>query len=147
MRRRATLPHPIGCSTIAVPGLSFQVRNGDWASPRGHGHRKTLILRLSVAVLGTGRRTRYALLHADRSRPSAPRRHDWDCFSMVWTVKNDCIILRRLVPVSSTPRGASTSGLSTRCSSGRLTTIECDGVLILRRASRLDAFSGYPIRM
>ena len=28
VRRRATLPHPIGCSTIAVPGLSFRVRNG-----------------------------------------------------------------------------------------------------------------------
>ena len=28
MRRRATLPHPLGCSTIAVPGLSFRVRNG-----------------------------------------------------------------------------------------------------------------------
>ena len=28
MRRRATLPHPVGCSTIAVPGLSFRVRKG-----------------------------------------------------------------------------------------------------------------------
>ena len=28
MRRRATLPHPVECSTIAVPGLSFRVRNG-----------------------------------------------------------------------------------------------------------------------
>ena len=28
MRRRATLPHPVGCSTIAVPGLSFRVRHG-----------------------------------------------------------------------------------------------------------------------
>ena len=28
MRRRATLPHPLGCSTIAVQGLSFRVRNG-----------------------------------------------------------------------------------------------------------------------
>ena len=28
MRRRATLPHPLECSTIAVPGLSFRVRNG-----------------------------------------------------------------------------------------------------------------------
>ena len=27
-RRRATLPHPLGCSTIAVQGLSFRVRNG-----------------------------------------------------------------------------------------------------------------------
>ena len=28
VRRRATLPHPVECSTIAVPGLSFRVRNG-----------------------------------------------------------------------------------------------------------------------
>ena len=28
MRRRATLPHPLECSTIAVPGLSFRVRKG-----------------------------------------------------------------------------------------------------------------------
>ena len=28
MRRRATLPHPLECSTIAVLGLSFRVRNG-----------------------------------------------------------------------------------------------------------------------
>ena len=28
VRRRATLPHPVGCSTIAVPGLSFRVRKG-----------------------------------------------------------------------------------------------------------------------
>ena len=34
MRRRATLPHPAGCSTIAVPGLSFQVRNGTGRLPR-----------------------------------------------------------------------------------------------------------------
>ena len=58
MRRRATLPHPSECSTIAAPGLSFRVRNGTgrltWAmtaakpqptKPRpkrgsGHGTRK-----------------------------------------------------------------------------------------------------------
>ena len=28
MRRRATLPHPLECSTIAAPGLSYRVRNG-----------------------------------------------------------------------------------------------------------------------
>ena len=27
-RRRATLPHPLECSTIAAPGLSYRVRNG-----------------------------------------------------------------------------------------------------------------------
>ena len=33
MRRCATLPHPVGCSTIAVPGLSFRVRNGSGRLP------------------------------------------------------------------------------------------------------------------
>ena len=28
VRRRATLPHPLECSTIAAPGLSYRVRNG-----------------------------------------------------------------------------------------------------------------------
>ena len=28
LRRRVTLPHPAGCSTITVPGLSFRVRKG-----------------------------------------------------------------------------------------------------------------------
>ena len=33
VRRRATLPRPVGCSTIAVPGLSFRVRNGSGRLP------------------------------------------------------------------------------------------------------------------
>ena len=33
VRRCATLPHPVGCSTIAVPGLSFRVRNGSGRLP------------------------------------------------------------------------------------------------------------------
>ena len=52
MRRRATLPHPLGCSTIAVPGLSFRVRNGVRASHLGHGRRKSSIL--LPALTGTG---------------------------------------------------------------------------------------------
>src|SRR3712207_4476616 len=46
-----------------------------------------------------------------------------------------------LVPVGSAHRGACTPGLSTWSSSTAL-----KGELVLRRASRLDAFSGYPIR-
>ena|SRR5688572_27548278 len=51
-----------------------------------------------------------------------------------------------LVPVNSTPCGASISGLSTQCSAGGLTPLTGEGVLILRQVSRLDAFSGYPFR-
>jgi len=46
-----------------------------------------------------------------------------------------------LVPVSSTPCGASTPGLSTWWSSTAL-----KGALVSRWVSRLDAFSGYPVR-
>ena len=52
-----------------------------------------------------------------------------------------------LVPVGSrAPRGASTSGLSTRSSGGGLSPHGGRGNLILKQASRLDAFSGYPFR-
>src|SRR5215471_19106552 len=49
--------------------------------------------------------------------------------------------VERLVPVSCAGCPASTSGLSTWWSS---TALERD--LVLRRVSRLDAFSGYPVR-
>ena len=51
-----------------------------------------------------------------------------------------------LVPVSSTRCHASTSGLSTQSSSWGPYRVNPEGDLILRRASRLDAFSGYPFR-
>ena len=51
-----------------------------------------------------------------------------------------------LVPVSSARRHASTSGLSTQSSSWGPYQVNPEGVLILRRASRLDAFSGYPFQ-
>ena len=50
-----------------------------------------------------------------------------------------------LVLVSFTPHGASTSNLSTGWSSPPLQDLR-RGELILRLASRLDAFSGYPFR-
>jgi len=54
-----------------------------------------------------------------------------------WFVKP----VERLGPVSCTRCRASTSGLSTWWSSTALW-----GDLVLRRVSRLDAFSGYPVR-
>src|SRR5262249_48695836 len=51
-----------------------------------------------------------------------------------------------LVPVSCTRCRASTSGLSTQSSSWGPYLVNPEGDLILRRASRLDAFSGYPFR-
>ena len=127
MRRRATLPHPVGCSTIAVPGLSFRVRNGtgrlSWAMAAAN-------LGLSAGKRGfppacggsgTGQWTRCVLLLTDRARVRTvlpvrlrgalpgPAPHT---LAGVWM----WVASRPLVPVGSTPRGASTSGLSTTCS-------------------------------
>ena len=57
-----------------------------------------------------------------------------------------CQALGLLVPVSCTPCGASTSGLSTQSSGWGPYHHGGVGGLILRRASRLDAFSGYLFR-
>ena len=57
-----------------------------------------------------------------------------------------CQALGLLVPVSCTPCGASTSGLSTQSSGWGPYPLVVVGGLILRQASRLDAFSGYPFR-
>ena len=65
-RRRATLPHPLECSTIAAPGLSYRVRNGTGrltramttAKPRSRNdsQNKAAIpaIQLSCGGLGTG---------------------------------------------------------------------------------------------
>ena len=65
-RRRATLPHPLECSTIAAPGLSYRVRNGTGrltramttAKPRSRNdsQNKATIpaIQLSCGGLGTG---------------------------------------------------------------------------------------------
>src|SRR5258706_12914923 len=59
-----------------------------------------------------------------------------------WTLKMRAIKpIERLVPVSYTHYCASTPGLSTWWS-----TTVLKGILVLRWVSRLDAFSGYPVR-
>ena len=60
----------------------------------------------------------------------------------VWTLKMRAIKpIERLVPVSYMRCRTSTPGLSTWSSSTVL-----KGILVLRWVSRLDAFSGYPVR-
>ena len=43
LRRRVTLPHPAGCSTITVPGLSFRVRKGTGRHTWAMATAKTMI--------------------------------------------------------------------------------------------------------
>ncbi len=52
----------------------------------------------------------------------------------------------RLVLVSCRPHSLSTPSLSNSSSTSGLQGAYAPGDLILRQASRLDAFSGYPIR-
>jgi hypothetical protein len=62
--------------------------------------------------------------------------------SALWTLKMRAIKpIERLVPVSYMHYCTSTPGLSTWSSSTVL-----KGMLVLRWVSRLDAFSGYPVR-
>lgn len=56
------------------------------------------------------------------------------------------LVVGVLVPVSSAHYCVSTSGLSTHWSGGCLHNQVVVGNVILKQASRLDAFSGYPFR-
>ena len=149
MRQRATLPHPLECSTIAVPGLSFQVRNGGWASPRGYDHRKIIFtyqkffLILQVDCKKTGQWTRLRYRFNSWIQVNV---HSHAIQNVLQTDRKECIALQRLVRVSSTPHRASTSRLSSTSSLCRFPNIQVHGTLILENASRLDAFSGYRIR-
>ena len=109
--RCPTLPQPIGCSTIGAAGLSFQVRNGGWAFPRCYDHHKIGCSTLSpLLVVG---------VWVDRGLYSG-----CGCFACLFCCSPVGWVLFSvgpLVPVGSrAPRGASTSGLSTRSSGGGL---------------------------
>ncbi len=72
----------------------------------------------------------------------APLIHSGLDLAILWTLKMRAIKpIERLVPVSCMHYCTSTSGLSTWWSSTVL-----KGMLVLRWVSRLDAFSGYPVR-
>ena len=152
VRRCPTLPHPPGCSTIGAVGLSFRVRNGTGRFP----HAMTAVTLLPVpcarfwAVVG------------------------WEIFGLqlwclvvillCWFLEQGFVVREPhsgrvqcvVCGVSCWPIStgqlheslvlASTSGLSTQWSGWGPLTHNVYGNLILKRASRLDAFSGYPIR-
>ena len=111
--RCPTLPHPPRCSTIGACGLSFQVRNGCWAFPRGYDHHKMVqpyslecpqcVCRASSVRVGV-------CVGCD---PHSGDEHPWMSVNRLWLM---CVFsVGPLVPVGSrAPRGASTSGLSTR---------------------------------
>ncbi len=131
VRRRATLPHPVGCSTIAVPGLSFRVRNGTgrltgpWP-PQIFSYTVGNNVPPACGGLGTGQRTRICrcfVLWPDNAHCRLVSFAGGRCGPTArgWNVS---VAFRPLVPVGSTPRGASTSGLSTTCSAWGLQELE-----------------------
>ena len=131
VRRRATLPHPVGCSTIAVPGLSFRVRNGTGRLTWAMAAANLLLYGQTLGSAGLwrpGNRTAdadmsmFRLVARQCSLPS-----DAVCRRKMRSPKesgNVGVAFRPLVPVGSTPRGASTSGLSTTCSAWGLQELE-----------------------
>ena len=149
------------------PGLSFRVRKGTgrltWAMTtakpiqRSDGNHRTGGTETSHTTdsdrggPGTGQRTRAKTLHRYRHRdhkkqhslPSNEKPPQDE--TQPNRIGRMCRV-RPLVPVGSTPRGTSTSGLSNTCSTCGLQAPKCQGILILEQASRLDAFSGYPSR-
>ena len=100
------------------------------ASPLGHGRRKSVIIIPYASRAGglwwVGDRMVDACVLKDRSvmRGVSPR-HPSNSFVCLATLSGGvCVAVRLLVPVSSTPCGASTSGLSTMCSAWSLQTPE-----------------------
>ena len=143
VRRRATLPHPVGCSTIAVPGLSFRVRNGTGRLTWAMAAANLLLYGQTLGSAGL-----VAAWEPDGGRDALVRLVFIPCSLSCGMVRSrmlafqpgldDCVAFRPLVPVGSTPRGASTSGLSTTCSAWGL-----QGPVVLWNAY-LGA--GFPLR-
>src|SRR6056297_80499 len=138
------LSHRWACSTIGAQGFHGRVRNGvGWVTlavitrPSGQGCPDGLALLDSgpsgqgCQDLGRFWRSRSWRVVWSNSYSSMVSARSWRGASSV----------ERLGSVSSTPCDASTADLSTWWSS---TALERD--LVLRWVSRLDAFSGYPVR-
>jgi hypothetical protein len=138
-RRRATLPHPLECSTIAAPGLSYRVRNGTGRLTRAMTTANlTATARKPKESKPACHRWRFGNRLAD-ARQSLPLYRSVTIPTHI-AVQDDPAQERRgtnptrgsellcrrrpLVPVGSTPHRASTSGLSNTCSTCGLQDLE-----------------------
>ena len=149
------------------PGLSFRVRKGTgrltWAmttakpiqrpTPTGRPAEPEPRHDSDRGGPGTGQRTRttkrftgIVIVTTRNNAPCHPTKETTTGRDPTQQAGRKVCRVRPLVPVGSTPRGASTSGLSNTCSTCGLQAPKCQGILILEQASRLDAFSGYPSR-
>ena len=123
-------------STMGAGVFNGRVRDGIGFWARRSGHQTG-----ASQLFGTGRRR---VLRRRVRHPASMQRHR--CGSSYNRISRTRITraikpIGRLVPVGSTRRRACTPGLSTWSSSTAL-----KGGLVLRGVSRLDAFSGYPVR-
>jgi hypothetical protein len=103
VRRCPTLPHRPRCSTIGAGGLNFRVRNGTGCFPTA----MTTETFRGYTIRGDGSRSCSGNRIVNASRKSDSSGCCWGVFKS----------LGLLVPVNSTPCGASISGLSTQSSS------------------------------
>ena len=129
VRQRPTLPRGPPRSTIGAEGLNFRVRNGTGCFP------------FAITAETLLRCHRRCFVKQACWRPYLGNR-----IVDAKSKRVEAKPLGLLVPVSCTRCRASTSGLSTQSSSWGPYLVNPEGDLILRRASRLDAFSGYPFR-
>ena len=145
VRRRPTLPRGPPRSTIGAEGLNFRVRNGTGCFPFAMATETLWRCQVPHPGAESALRPRRGRPHLGnrivdakrKGRRGLPRGY----------LKNvEAKPLGLLVPVSCTRCRASTSGLSTQSSSWGPYLVNPERDLILRRASRLDAFSGYPFR-
>ena len=133
-RRCPTLPHPGGCSTIGAGSLSFRVRKG--RSGRVPA-AMTAATRSRAATPPPRGGCGVRVSHSGRESPSPQRmEREEKCVGLVGP----------LVPVGFTPlRGVHVRSINPVVFGGP-SHREGGGELVLKRASRLDAFSGYPSR-
>ena len=134
-RRCPTLPHPGGCSTIGAGSLSFRVRKGKVrACPCRYDRRHAVPGCHTPPRGGCGVR----VSHSGRESPSPQRKKRKDSVRVG--------LVGPLVPVGFTPlRGVHVRSINPVVFGGP-SHREGGGELVLKRASRLDAFSGYPSR-
>ena len=157
VRRCPTLPHSHGCSTIGAEGLSFRVRDVSGRFPLRYDRRNLLkqsrfpYCFQSLVVVGVNDRGwLWGVVSDSHSGRKQFVLFVFCVFGVDATRTMGGVLCGQvvglLVPVSSTHCCASTSGLSTQSSSWEPSHRVGDGNLILERASRLDAFSGYHFR-
>ena len=154
LRRCATLPCPLGHSTIAVPGLSFRVRNGTGRLTWAMAAANLLLYGQTLGSAGLwrpGNRTAdadmsmFRLVARQCSLPSGvvcrrkmrSNRQGLECQCCLSSVSTG-----RLHP----SRGFHVRPIDHVFCMGTTGTRRFHGMLILEQASRLDAFSGYPFR-